>query len=387
MRVTRADSIRVGVALLALGLAVGCGSPSVDLTALGTPKQEASKVILTTDYFVTYTSTAPANAPQQMKLHVQRVRANTSDATIPVAFFHGKTGGGIAYRMPGYDAALRLAREGFDVFLPDYPGFDKSDGYSPMSNPCNTLASEQTAALIPNPLSANCPPPNPGAMTNFAALAHALDAAFDLIGQLRGDPTEPVNVLAWSTGFNVATYYMATRPSRVGRGVTYGGPPGKFLPPGSTVAMRVTDRADYIGGWNSMLALRDPVKCPNQVDPAFQDMVWSQFMSHAQVGANWGPLRPDGTPDGVVVFPAIGNPSQYDSNTLPSITAPMLVMGGSYDTAAPLSQVQLAYNSIGSLEKALLTVDCATHYAFWEPDVSEQVLDAAIQWFLGSYTG
>ena len=254
--------------------------------------------ILTIDHQVPHISTVPANAGDLVQLFVRERVASNRDARQVVLMIHGASvpvlpGGDLG--TDHYDWALWLAQAGgFDVFMLDFQG----SGLSPrpkMDDPCNVPTAQQQSILIPNPLSATCPPSYPFQLINAHSDWDELDAVVDYIRAIRG--VDKVALVGWSQGSFRVGPYTVQHPDKVESLLLYApiynpegragvGPDG-FDPPVALpqpgTPMTLTTRPAFMNRW-------DPeIQCDGQVEDGIQDVVWSAIMDNDEIGRTWGP--------------------------------------------------------------------------------------------------
>ena len=356
---------------------------------------EDGNKVLTIDHLVPHLSTVPANAGDEVNLFVrERVRSDSDgNPRKAVLMIHGASIPilpGMDLRHDHYDWALWLAQAGgFDVFMLDFQG----SGLSPrpkMDDPCNAPTADQTSVLIPNPLSAACPPSYAYQLVNSQSDWDELDTVVDYIRAIRG--VDKVALVSWSQGsFRIGPYavqhpdkvesllFLAPIYNPAGRAGT--GPDG-FAPPAGLYdpetlkvlpqlgpPMSLTTRSRLMGLWNP------EIKCVDQVEEGFQDVVWSAIMDSDPIGRNWGPPpagAPAGSPpEGVMrvrsFFPIWG----WNAATVRRLSVPVLIIVGTLDTLVevfpnfPNSFFNL-YETIPHDHKLLFRVDCAGHLMPWE---------------------
>ena len=181
--------------------------------------------VLTIDHLVPHVSTVPANAGELVRLFVrERVRESNggsdNEPRKAILMLHGLSSpvlADYALTTDHYEWALWLAQSGgFDVFMLDFQG----SGLSPrpkMDDPCNVPkvppAFQQSSLLIPNPLSATCPPSYPFQLINSQSDWAELDTVVDYIRNLRG--VDKVAIVSWSQGSFRAGPYAVQHPEKV----------------------------------------------------------------------------------------------------------------------------------------------------------------------------
>lgn len=319
--------------------------------------------VLTRDHFVPHVSTVPANAGEEVQLHLRErarpgVNGRARHAPDPVVLF---VPGAATPSVPAYDLAFEdyswmahLARSGFDVFAIDLTGY----GHSPrpmMDDPCNANPAQQ-AILVPNPLAAPCPPNYPFRLVTKDSEQDELDAAVEYVRALRG--VERVSLVGWSLGGHRVGLYAAQHPDKVDRLVlnapnyvrtSPSGPPPKVPQPGFPMALRT--RSDQLN-WPG-------VSCEDQVDPAVKDPLWSSVNEYDSLGASWGPA------DGVMRIP-LTTQWGWNQTTAQRVHAPTLIIRGALDNVISATNVEHLYEDLGTDTKELVTVPCASHFSIWE---------------------
>ena len=361
------------VAVLTIGFLgiAGCGDRS-DPARVGAPNLAAdanTAQVVTIDHQVPHISTVPANAGELVSLFVREHFPGNRDARKVVLMIHGASVPvlpGFDLSSHGYDWALWLAQSGgFDVFTLDFQG----SGLSPrpkMDDPCNVPTAQQQSILIPNPLSATCPPAYPYQLINSRSDWDELDAVVDYIRALRG--VEKVALVSWSQGSFRVGPYAVQHPDKVESLLLYApiynpegraDPPVSLPQPGTPMTLR-TRQAFLNGpnGWNP------EVKCDGQVEDGIQDVVWNAIMDNDAIGRTWGP------PEGVM---RVRSPFLWGWNatTASHLSVPVLIIAGQLDLVVeqfpkfPNSYFNL-YETIPHSHKLLFRVDCAGHYMVWE---------------------
>jgi pimeloyl-ACP methyl ester carboxylesterase len=340
--------------------------------------------ILTIDHLVPHVSTVPANAGDTVNLFVrERVRSDRLDENPrkAVLMIHGASVPvlpGMDLAHDDYSWARWLAQAGgLDVFMLDFQG----SGQSPrpkMDDPCNAPAADQARALIPNPLSASCPPSYPFQLINSQSDWDELDAVVDYIRRIRG--VDKVALVSWSQGSFRAGPYAVQHPEKVesllfyspifnpaGRAGT--GPDGFGAPiplnqPGTPMTLRT--RGDLMRLWEP------EIKCEGQVEEGILDVIWGAIMESDPIGRTWG-LPPAGAPEGSApegvmrvrsnVIPLWG----WNPATAHRITVPVLIIAGEFDLGGGgVQDFPRLYNEIPHPHKLWFKVQCAGHSMVWE---------------------
>jgi len=349
--------------------------------------QDSAKV-LTIDHFVPHISTVPANAGELVQLFVrERVRESNggsdNEPRKAILMLHGLSSpvlADYALTTDHYEWALWLAQSGgFDVFMLDFQG----SGLSPrpkMDDPCNVPnvppAFQQSSILVPNPLSATCPPSYPFQLINSQSDWAELDTVVDYIKNLRS--VDKVAIVSWSQGSFRAGPYAVQHPEKVeslllyapiynpefrsGTGPDGFGPPVALPQPGRP--MTLSTRADLMAVWDA------ETRCEGQLEPGIQDIVWSAHMDNDSLGRTWGP-PPTGAPAGSPPEGVMRVRSPFlwgwNATTAAKIPVPVLVIAGEFDRGAGgVQKLPELYNTLPNPHKLWFKVQCAGHFMLWE---------------------
>ncbi len=364
-------------AFVAVGVGVAC--------VLAVPVAgDDSDMLLTIDHQVRVRSTVPAIAGQPAHLYVrERVKAgaalrgaNGGDRV--VLFVHGAgTPAEVAFDVPyeDYSWMAYLAREGYDVFSMDFTGYGRSTRPPLMNDPCN-LAPEQQATLVPHLLSHPCPPPYPHQLTTIGSDWDDLDAVVEYLRALRR--VDRVSIVAWSLGAPRSAGYAARHPAKVRSLVllapsytaTTANDSGKL--PADGVAMNIQSRSAFTANWDRQ------VGCPAQYERAVHDVIWSTMLESDPVGATWG--------DGVRRAPST-TVWGWNKSVAAQMRTPALLIAGAHDKQVVPERVHQLYADLGSPEKVLIDLACASHNAMWERNHG-LLFRASLEWLQqGSVNG
>ena len=333
--------------------------------------------LLTIDHYVRVKSTVPAIAGQPAQLYVrERVVAGTAlRGTISpdrvVLFVHGAgTPAEVAFDLPYQDYSWMgyLARAGFDVFSVDMTGYGRSTRPAVMNDLCN-VARDRQAEWIPALLPAPCPPTYAQALTTIASDWDDVGAAVDYIRTLRR--VERVSMVAWSLGGPRAGGYAARVPDKVRRLVllapayarnSSATPPAKV--PADGAAFNTQSRADLDALWARQ------TQCATQTDPAVADVVWSEMLQSDPVGATWGPgvrRAPQTTTWG------------WNQSVVAKMQTPTLMVAAVHDGQVAAARVNELHADLGSPQKVLVDLGCASHNAMWERNHT-LLFRASLEW-------
>jgi len=341
--------------------------------------------VLSIDHYVMVESMAPSMEGQVAQIYV---RERAAPATVfrgldldgrVVLFVHGAgTPAEVAFDVPheGYSWMAHHAEAGFDAFSVDMTGYGRSTRPTPMNDPCN-LSQAQQSDLVPLFLAEPCEPSYPYAATTLASDWHDIDRVVDYIRRLRN--VERVSLVGWSMGGPRAAGYAARNPDKIDRIVllapAYNRNARSEAPatlPASGPTMSKQTRRDFDSNWDRQ------VGCSGQYDPAVSSAVWAAMMRSDPVGATWGPgLRraPRTTSWG------------WTREVVRRTATPMLLVAGIHDGQVPATRVREMYEDLGSEEKVLLDLGCASHNAMWETNRT-LLFDASLEWLAeGSVDG
>ena len=329
------------------------------LAAAGLSAQTSSK-ILSVDHKVTVKSIVPAIAGQTAEIYVrERVAEGMKNpaADRVVLFVHGAgTPAEVAFDVPiaDYSWMAYLAQAGFDVFSMDTTGYGRSTRPAPMNDPCN-LSEEQQKQFIPKLIPAPCKATYPGNLTTIASDWNDIDAVVDYIRNLRN--VQKVSMVAWSLGGPRAGGYAAQHSDKVNRLVllapAYGRdsasePPA--LPRPGTV-FNTQSRGEFDANWDRQIG------CESQFDPKVREVVWAEMIASDSTGSRWG--------SGVRRAPATTTWG-FNKAMVSGMKTPTLMIAAAHDRQVPPERVRALYDDLGSSDKVLIDLGCASHNAMWE---------------------
>ena len=330
------------------------------LTGAAVSAQRDPGKILSVDHKVIVKSTVPAIAGQQAQIYVrERVAEGMRNpaADRVVLFVHGAgTPAEVAFDVPtgDYSWMAFLAKNGFDTFSMDTTGYGRSTRPAPMNDPCN-LSDEQQKQFVPTLIPAPCKPTYPGQLTTIASDWNDIDAVVDHIRKLRN--VQKVSLVAWSLGGPRAGGYAAQHPDKVHRLVLLApaysrdaAPEPPALPrPG--VVFNTQSRAEFDANWDRQIA------CDNQVDPKVREVVWAEMIASDSTGAKWGA--------GVRRAPSTTTWG-FNKAMIGAMKTPTLMIAGAHDKQVTPERVRTAFDDLGSSDKVLIDLGCASHNAMWE---------------------
>ena len=346
---------------------------AVVLAAASLSAQNGAPKILSVDHKVTVKSIVPAIAGEPAQIYVrERVADGLKNAAADrvVLFVHGAgTPAEVAFDVPtgDYSWMAFLAKNGFDVFSMDTEGYGRSSRPAPMNDPCN-LSDEQQKQFVPKLIPAPCKATYPGQLTTIASDWHDIDAVVDHIRRLRN--VQKVSMVAWSLGGPRAGGYAAQHPDKVNRLVllapAYGRDAAADPPalPRPGTAFNTQSRTEFDANWDRQ------VGCENQVDPKVREVVWAEMIASDPTGAKWG--------TGVRRAPSTTTWG-FNKAMISGMKVPTLMIAGAHDKQVPPDRVRTAYDDIGSSDKVLIDLGCASHNAMWEAN-HMTMFNASLEW-------
>lgn len=347
---------------------------AVLLAAVGLSGQTASDTkILSVDHKVTVKSMVPAIAGQQVQIYVrERVAEGLKNpaADRVVLFVHGAgTPAEVAFDVPtgDYSWMAFLAKAGFDVFSMDTTGYGRSTRPAPMNDPCN-LSEEQQKQFVPKLIPAPCTATYPGQLTTIASDWNDIDAVVDHVRKLRN--VQKVSMVAWSLGGPRAGGYAAQHPDKVNRLVllapAYGRDAAAEAPPlpRPGTVFNTQSRTEFDANWDRQ------VGCESQVDPKVREVVWAEMIASDPTGAKWG--------SGVRRAPSTTTWG-FNKAMVSAMKTPTLMIAGALDKQVPPERVRAAYDDLGSSDKVLIDLGCASHNAMWESS-HLMLFNASLEW-------
>jgi pimeloyl-ACP methyl ester carboxylesterase len=312
-----------------------------------------------TDHVVPVRSIAPGMAGQDAALYVREVRlAGPAKSRGLVLFVHGAgTPAEVSFDVPygDYSWMAYLARAGFDVFAMDMEGYGRSTRPPPMADACNAPAAAQ-ALFVPKTLPAPCPASFNRPITTMASDWKDIGAVVDSLLTLRGE--KKLSIVAWSQGGPRSFGYALANPGKVARLVVLAPAYNRTMPteapnplPAPGAPMTTQSEAEFKANWDRQ------APCKDQYEPAAAASVWSEMLKSDPIGAGWGP--------GVRRAPAV--PSWgFNKETAAKLRTPYLMVTGATDGQVNPARVRELYEDLGSKDKVLLDLACASHNAMWE---------------------
>ena len=325
-----------------------------------TASAEAFSDALRIDHYVKHVSTVPSIAGQHVQLYMREralpstlARSGNLQGRV-VLFVHGAgTPAEVAFDVPHEDFSWMgyLAAAGYDVFSVDMTGYGRSTRPHPMNDFCNLAAETQVELKLDG---APCAPSATGAGTTIQSDWDDIARALEYIRELRG--VERVSLFGWSLGGPRAGGYAAQFPEQVDKLVLLA-PAYNRTAPGSRP--RDDDRPLMSHQtWQSLNTLWNAqTACAGQWDPATAEVIWSEMLASDVVGATWGP--------GMRRAPRTLSWG-WNEATIEDSTTPTLAIAAVHDVQVPAARVRDLFEDLGSDNKVLLDLGCASHNAMWE---------------------
>ncbi len=329
------------------------------LTLCGTAASSAPADLERTDHFVSLRSTAPGMARNQASLYVREVRLpGAGKSKGLVLFVHGAgTPAEVSFDVPygDYSWMAYLARAGFDVFAMDMEGYGRSTRPPPMSDACNVAAAAQPQ-FIPKTIPAPCPAAFRAPITTMSSDWRDIGAVVEQL--LTQTSEKSLSIVAWSQGGPRSFGYALANPGKVARLVVLAPAYNRTMPteapdplPAPAAPMTTQSEAEFKANWDRQ------TPCKDQYEPAAAASVWSELQKSDPVGATWG--------TGVRRAPAV--PSWgFNKETTARLKTPYLMIAGATDGQVDPARVRELYEDLGSKNKVLIDLACASHNAMWE---------------------
>ena len=335
---------------------------SLLLAACASTSDDAVRLVRV-DHTVRVKSTAPALAGQEAQLYVREVvrsdvhSGGRASAGV-VLFVHGAgTPAAVTFDVPhkDYSWMAYLAQAGFDVFSMEMTGYGRSMRPEPMSDPCNFPQAQQ-AQFVPALIKAPCAPSHPTPITTMDSDWNDLGAVVDYLRALRR--AERVSLVGWSQGGTRTAGYVALHPQKVARLVVLAPAYARKMPssapnplPMRDGSMSAQSKQAFDANWERQ------VGCAGQYEASAKEAVWAAMLASDPVGAQWGP--------GVRRAPMV--PSWgFNQAVVSKLQVPYLMVAGEHDKQVVPDRVRQLYADLGSREKVLIELACASHNAMWE---------------------
>lgn len=367
----------------------GKGCFSLSFLLLLATMSPAIAQITSVDRFVPHVSTVPANEGARVGLYLHekidaalqtQIAAGASPQGKVVLFIHGvSVTSAPAFDLPYKDYSWMefLASQGFDTFSMDHQGY----GYSPqpyMDNPCNLSAEDQ--ASIDAAATANCRADYQRQLTSSQTDWDEIDSVVDYLRELRG--VDKVSIIGWSLGGIRTGGYAANHGEKLDKLVLFApvyrqGSAAIALSdfPVEAAPLSLQTKDTLLNNrWGSNVA------CENQVEEGIAEVAWQAIMSYDRFGSSWN------KPDGVM---RVRSASYWGWNeeAAAKISNPTLILIGEQDGLLP-GAVSLYGDLSGIRNKAVVRMECATHFAVWEASQYKFMQMASLEWLNeGTYRG
>lgn len=347
-------------------------------TATSVTAQTAPAGVALREHYVPVQSTAPSMPGEYAQLYVRERLADTAlssdGAGQVVLFVHGAgTPAEVAFDVPhaDYSWMLHLARHGFSTYAMDMTGYGRSTRPTVMNDRCN-FSAEQQQELFGD----SCDPSFDSAATTMASDWHDIDAVVDFLRSRHG--VARVHLVGWSQGGPRSAGYAHQHPDKVDKLVLLAPAYNRQAAataaeaPIAGAAMTKQSRSDFFSNWQRQTS------CDNQVDAAVAELIWQDMLASDPVGATWG--------DGVRRAPRTPT-FGWTTREVAATQAPILTVIGLLDGQVQPERAREFHADLGSSNKVLLELPCASHNAMWEKDAA-LLFDATRDWLLnGSWRG
>jgi pimeloyl-ACP methyl ester carboxylesterase len=327
--------------------------------------------LATTEHYVTVKSTAPSLAGKDSRLYVREVALAGSPSRDVVLFVHGAgTPAEVSFDVPykDYSWMAYLARAGFDVFAMDMTGYGRSMRPAQMNDPCNFPGAQQ-AQFVPAAIPAPCDASFRQPITTMASDWDDIDAVVEHLRKLRG--VEKVALVGWSQGGPRTGGYAARYPEKVSRLFVLApayvrdgpmGPPNPLTAPNGP--MNAQSQADFKANWDRQ------VGCPDQYEAGASAAIFADMLASDPVGAKWGP--------GVRRAPTVPTWG-FNQAVVAKMQTPYAMATGEHDKQVAPERVRALYEDLGSPQKVLVDLGCASHNAMWEKN-HLLLFKASLEW-------
>lgn len=421
--------------LVIVGVLSGCQTDDTTRSASSVQPLEGAALadrcvprrLETQDYMIGVTSALPnyKGLPAQIQVHrvrpiydsgreqpgkpdCARLNGNPERAVIMVQ--GRRTDAVTAFDPPikGYSLQRAIANAGFDTYTFDHLGYglSKLTTNAAMENPCNVSnqwdtplveplplhAINEQSLLVPNLLREQCAHTDNSYFQDiFSNAAELHDMVLHVLDKSK---VASVNLVGWSAGgATIGTYLQdAARARNIGLTVLLA--PTFNLRP-ETVP--VLGQPKWPVGLNSLESLMEhfspEASCPGQIPEGTTETLWASQRRYDPLASRWGSMDP--VRGGLTRYPTTIRWG-WNPTTAANVKNPALIIQGVLDKARSVSGSTDTYNSLGSTDKVLLRIDCASHPAQWEGSTHPSgwagpaavVQDAAVQWLkTGTYRG
>jgi len=365
---------RAGSGLLCTAVATALVLLAASQAVLGQAPLPVSPAKQVRDHYVALQSSAPSMPGEYAQLYVRERLADVSLSEDGkgqvVLFIHGAgTPAEVAFDVPHADYSWMgyLARHGFSTYAMDMTGYGRSTRPSVMNDRCNLSAPQQEELF-----GSACAPSFGYAATTMASDWDDIDAVVDFLRGKHG--VARVHLVGWSQGGPRAAGYAFKQPDKVANLVLLAPAYNREAAataeqaPIAGAAMTKQSRSDFFSGWERQTG------CEQQVDAAVAELIWQDMLASDPVGATWG--------DGVRRAPRTPT-FGWTPQEVAATRAPVLTVIGLLDSQVQPERVRHFHADLGTSNKVLLELPCASHNAMWEKD-AQLLFDASREWLLGS---
>jgi pimeloyl-ACP methyl ester carboxylesterase len=320
------------------------------------------------DHYVKLKSSAPGMAGAETSVYVRHVPA-AATSSVPkadrvVLFVHGGTvPGSVVFDLQHSDYSWMryFANAGYDTYAMEFTGYGHSTRPPPMDDPCN-LSEQQQKPFIPDLIPAPCKPSASRPITTMESEWEEMDAVIEYLRKRHG--VGKVSIVAWSRGGPRSSGYVLRHPDKVSRifalapdyGRTWSTDKPRAVVPMFAPLKRGPDPTP-------------PPGCEGYHSPAIRDLAWNETVATDPMRERWkGALRQ---------LPALN----YGMNEelAKRVRTPFAMVTGALDTVVKPQAVREFYADLGSSDKVLVDLACASHFAMWEKN-RMLVFKASLDW-------
>jgi len=276
-----------------------------------------------------------------LELSMSYTGPTASRRGLPILILHGATfpsGNAAGWKIDGRSWMDELAAAGYDVYALDFLGYGESDRYPEMSS--------DVASGAP--------------LGDVASMVTQVEAAVRYIRMARGVRT--VNLVAHSAGTFVAARYTEAHPQDVERLVLFGAPAPYD---GPRVMSEHALRYVQVSGADQLESFEPRVRESRQLDPTMFDAWAREYLATDARSASRNPPSvrvPAGMRVALQEMRRLGQ-LPYEPE---KINAPVLLIQGEWDAAAPPAAGLWLYQHLASAVKRFVVISRAGHRAHLE---------------------